>query len=336
MKRIFTVSCNHNQRSNNSQSEQTFYYKELIRNQSLKSKSAWSAGKRKWTCIISGYYALLKSRLHYSIVRLCHWMLRSNSQKCQQRDTLTVGFNLASDWLRRWRRCFGPITGRSKYKFSETCIACDTIKKTPFNAVFTSLRLWRLAPSHGHWQGRVWVVRRIWHPYNHLAPAIYWPADATRRKSADLHNWEKLSEKKWASVSPERKMFRVWLSILVNIDPWGSGCFNGNRGRVELWGIHLLLRHHIHDRRFRRYVSSKRKTCHHTVHIPRSDRHLEYSSRGCCMGAGQTCHCGLRRERRNYEVNGINRERNWGLDEKMKSKLVEKRTVDSNSFLCQE
>ena len=58
-------------------------------------------------------------------------MLRSNSQKCQQRDTLTVGFNLASDWLRRWRGCFGPITGRSKYKFSEPCITCDTQLRKP-------------------------------------------------------------------------------------------------------------------------------------------------------------------------------------------------------------
>ena len=58
-------------------------------------------------------------------------MLRSNSQKCQQRDTLTVGFNLASDWLRRGRGCFGPITGRSKCKFSEPCITCDTQLRKP-------------------------------------------------------------------------------------------------------------------------------------------------------------------------------------------------------------
>ncbi len=46
------------------------------------------------------------------------------------RERVTIGFGFSSDWLRKWREIYKPITGRSYAKPKQTQFTFDTQVKT--------------------------------------------------------------------------------------------------------------------------------------------------------------------------------------------------------------
>ena len=55
------------------------------------------------------------------------------------REQVTIGFGVTSDWLRKWREFFKPITERSNAKPKQMQITFDTQVKTALT--FSAFRL---------------------------------------------------------------------------------------------------------------------------------------------------------------------------------------------------
>ena len=57
------------------------------------------------------------------------------------RERFTIGFGFGSDWLRKWREIFKPITKRSNAKPKQTRITFDTQVKTALSSYGTRGKL---------------------------------------------------------------------------------------------------------------------------------------------------------------------------------------------------
>ncbi len=60
----------------------------------------------------------------------CNW----HEARESVREQVTIGFGFTSDWLRKWREIFNPITKRSNSKPKQTQFTFDTQIKTALKA----------------------------------------------------------------------------------------------------------------------------------------------------------------------------------------------------------